>query len=1182
MKNKFSSITIILVLLLVGLLLISCSSDTANPTAVPTDEPPAEPTAVEVVDAEPNYLQPRYEPLPPDKCFAYPPEDVEVTVDYDCGYVVVPEFYEGETTRIVKVPFLRFNSPNGTAASPLLLHPGGPGQSHINELAFSVFNIMFNDVIPDRDVIFMDPRGTEHADTFLDCPAFYSLNWQAYEQGLDQEASEALVIETVQNCMDDFKAQGVNLDAYNSLELAGDVNAVRQTFGYEQIIYFGTSYGSQLGQHLMRDYPEILEAVILNGSSPLSRKSWVEDRALNNQAAFDNLVALCAADEKCNAAYPDIPGLLGAALAHFQDGPLPYTYTDPNDPSLIIEGEVDGSNLAELILALQSDKYGVFGIPSMLATLAPPDQKEATADLLGQALGENLIASRDATKGEEALLMHFAVVCSDDPVRSADEIILDGASESAVDAARAEAAPYVALCPLLDVAELSEETDENVTVDIPTLLLGGGLDVATPTVRSQLIADALPDATHVVFPTHTHDQLGSLSPCVKDIFTQFIADPSGALDTSCVETPDPTYFGFALPDGSNSLNSAEETTPDADAGAGESVMDNAFLTNSWQWVSFTNPAEQYDIDMPQNYVLTFYEDGTVTIIADCNSVLGNYAVDAGSLTMTLGSATLASCPAESRSDQFTQYLSSAARYFFEDGNLYIDLMADGGTLAFAPVDLEGLVDEDAIISSLPADLVTQLDAFLQSQVYAENGVPELAAPGLVLLVENPNGRYLNSAGVANLEDGTLMQVDDILEIGSNTKSMTIVLLMQLVEEGLISLDDPLSQYLPDQAAIVPNGDQITIRQMAQHTAGLYDYADNIMAAGIGNPDALVAGYAPADLVQDAADNGTPYFAPDQEGQWYYSNTGYVLLGMIIEALTGEKVADLYQTRIFDPLGMESAIFLEGVPQPGDIGTRGYWWTEEGEIIDTTNWNASQGWVAGAAAMTAEDLATYAKALAAGELFQNPETLSEMLTFYEAAKFSVGGPYGLGLIDFAGDGTVWGHGGQTLGFQSLWYIQPETGIVVVGLTNSATYSANAFLNVLNILEGKGAQPFGPWTLTPLGDLIGSTWAWKQFNTPTEAADIDEAAGLNIIISRNGGVTVNSAECGEAYGTYTSSGMGNISFDMDASSLTCAADSLAGQFVEYLNQATSWSFNNGSLLVELPADGGRMVFANVPLQ
>jgi hypothetical protein len=149
-----------------------------------------------------------------------------------------------------------------------------------------------------------------------------------------------------------------------------------------------------------------------------------------------------------------------------------------------------------------------------------------------------------------------------------------------------------------------------------------------------------------------------------------------------------------------------------------------------------------------------------------------------------------------------------------------------------------------------------------------------------------------------------------------------------------------------------------------------------------------------------------------------------------------------------------------------------------------------------------------------------------------------------------------------------------GIIVVGLTNSGDYSGWAFLNVLNILEGNGAQPFGPRAMLP-GQLFGTVWGWEKLVTPEEADDIDEAAGLVIIVSRKGSVAVGSTDCGEAQGTYTSSGMGNIDFDIDGSSLTCAADSQAGQFVQYLNDATSWTFNNGSLLIELPADGGSLV-------
>ena len=357
------------------------------------------------------------------------------------------------------------------------------------------------------------------------------------------------------------------------------------------------------------------------------------------------------------------------------------------------------------------------------------------------------------------------------------------------------------------------------------------------------------------------------------------------------------------------------------------------------------------------------------------------------------------------------------------------------------------------VKPLPDDVIAQLDEFLQVQIYSEGTNPQVTAPGIVLLVDTPDGRYLQAAGVSSMEDGTPMLTDDRLEIGSNTKSFTIVLLMQLVEEGVLSLDDPLSKWLPDQAAALPNGDQITLHELAQHTSGIWDYADEVIGDGTTDPEKLIQGYTPDELIQYAIDNGTPDFAPGEEGQWKYSNTGYILLGMVIEAASGETMGDLYQSRIFDPLGMETAVFLNGVPEDGSI-TDGYWWTEDGDMVNTTNWNTTQGWVAGSHAMTAEDLLKYAKALSAGDLFQNPDTLDQMLTF---DPNGMGGmlPYGLGLMDLSNTGApgYWGHEGQTAGFQSLWYTNPDTGMTVIGLSNSATFSAFSFANVVPMLSAE---------------------------------------------------------------------------------------------------------------------------------
>lgn len=117
---------------------------------------------------------------------------------------------------------------------------------------------------------------------------------------------------------------------------------------------------------------------------------------------------------------------------------------------------------------------------------------------------------------------------------------------------------------------------------------------------------------------------------------------------------------------------------------GEGAIDGALTANPWHWVAFTDPAQQFDVDDPVSYTLTFQEDGTVNIQADCNSAIGSYMQDGSSISIEVGPMTMAACPPGSLSDDFVKYLGFAAIYFFEESDLFIDLMADGGTMRLSP------------------------------------------------------------------------------------------------------------------------------------------------------------------------------------------------------------------------------------------------------------------------------------------------------------------------------------------------------------------------------------------------------------------------------------------------------------------------------------------------------------------
>ena len=317
----------------------------------------------------------------------------------------------------------------------------------------------------------------------------------------------------------------------------------------------------------------------------------------------------------------------------------------------------------------------------------------------------------------------------------------------------------------------------------------------------------------------------------------------------------------------------------------------------------------------------------------------------------------------------------------------------------------------------------------------------MPAPGAALLVITPQGRYFKSVGVADITSCDPLPADALFEIGSNTKMMTAAIIYQLQEEGVLSTSDLISQWVPEMAEIIPNGEQITIDMLLTHTSGIYDYINGTgnngpLYAGATDREVLTAAYTPEELVELAVTSGEPYFAPGEAGQWMYSNTGYILLGQIIEAATGKSYGENLEERIFQPLGLARTFLGEEQPEPGLLPT-GYL----GSPFDytTTEWNLSQGWSAGAVVSDAEELAIFLKALFSGALFQSPETLDLILApaSPEYPSYSDQFYYGHGMFYKYG---LLGHGGQALGYQSDVGYLPGEDITIVLWTNSAENTA----------------------------------------------------------------------------------------------------------------------------------------------
>lgn len=272
-------------------------------------------------------------------------------------------------------------------------------------------------------------------------------------------------------------------------------------------------------------------------------------------------------------------------------------------------------------------------------------------------------------------------------------------------------------------------------------------------------------------------------------------------------------------------------------------------------------------------------------------------------------------------------------------------------------------------------------------------------------------------GLADREAGKPVTADSQFRIGSMNKMFTAVAILQLVEAGKIALSDPLAKYLPDY----PNRElaaKVTIRHLLTHTGGTGDIFGpgfDAYRLTLRDHDAYLRQFGARALLQEPG------------GAFRYSNYGYVLLGAVIERVSGMSYYDYVEQKVYRPAGMKNSGSL---PEEVEVSnrTKGYMW-RGGRWQPNTDTLPWRGMAAGGGYSTARDLLAFAQALEAGKLISRA-TL-ELAT--EAG--GAGDGFGLGFLhDGEGISRMYGHNGGAPGMNGALWIYPKAGYVVIGLSN----------------------------------------------------------------------------------------------------------------------------------------------------
>ena len=286
-------------------------------------------------------------------------------------------------------------------------------------------------------------------------------------------------------------------------------------------------------------------------------------------------------------------------------------------------------------------------------------------------------------------------------------------------------------------------------------------------------------------------------------------------------------------------------------------------------------------------------------------------------------------------------------------------------------------------------------------------------PGVLVEVVDGRRTIRLARGVANRETRAELRVSDRFRTGSITKTFVAAVVLQLAAEGRLELDEPVDSWLP---GLVDK--RITVRQLLSHRSGLADYVDD---------KTIVSGHASSNRrLAEAALGRAPVAAPGE--RYAYSSTNYLVLGLLVERITGSDLAHELRTRIFRPLGLRSTAFEPDVVRLRVHGYRPaiHDGIVSGEPEDTAGESAAWLWSAGAIVSNADDLTRFLDGLVTGRVVREPLL----------AKMIPAQGYGLGLAAFTTPcGTAIGHSGNLSGYVSIAWADDEARRTVVLMANS---------------------------------------------------------------------------------------------------------------------------------------------------
>lgn len=494
---------------LVVLLLAGCtaSGDDSSDAAVPTLEPSTA-SNFEYVDCPPN--------IEGVDALDFPPE-------VRCGYLTVPESRDDPEGKQIRIFVMRAPATSDDPKPyPLVMLAGGPGGAG----SFEITGKMAAGLNADREVIFVDQRGTHLADPLLGCPETEKIDNAAISMPFLSAELTAAEVAANQTCVRRVRDEGYDPAAYNTAENAADIADLRVALGIDEWDVYGVSYGSRLALAYLRLHPEGIRSVVLDSVSPPNvniAEDWWSAPASSFRAIFE----ACAAQPSCAAAYPDLESDFFATVNRLAATPEVVETTDAAGDPLTVN--IDAFPFLYAII-MASERGDASGVPQMIDDMANGDTASTVTAMLA-------LQTPDFFLGLGGWALAMTIFCGESANLTTEAAYLARSKEvlpefpDAVFAVFPKQGRLFQQCPGWDVPARPDLSEPTVS-DLDVLLMEGMFDAATAPAWVAAVTPHLSNVQVVDFPFTGHDVLDK-SQYAKDIMFAFLDDPSAPVDGTC-------------------------------------------------------------------------------------------------------------------------------------------------------------------------------------------------------------------------------------------------------------------------------------------------------------------------------------------------------------------------------------------------------------------------------------------------------------------------------------------------------------------------------------------------------------------------------------------------------------------------------------------------------------------------